>query len=233
MDPRKLFVAYNALDTEQLAVVKARFDSAAVEEFRRRHGLVGKQVVMYTGRLQERKKPEVLVYAMQHVIRTVPQAHAVIVGDGPMRPRLQGLVDELGLKDHVTLAGAVFDEEVLAGYFLCSRAAVMPAAAGLSVQHAFGYGVPIILGDDRVSHGPEAELVQDGETGLYCRDDHARDFATAICRLLQDDELHERMSRRGQALIRERHNIEKMAEGLLSAVRYVLGGKRPESTGTA
>ena len=112
------------------------------------------------------------------------------------------------------------DEEELAKYFLCSSVAVMPAAAGLTIQHAFGYGLPIIIGDDMTSHGPEVELVVDGVTGIFCRDGDYLDFAKAIYRLLTDDNLHKQMSINAYEIIKSKYNIKNMADGFSRAIRY-------------
>ena len=164
------------------------------------------------------KKPDILIRAMKDVLKQVPNAHAVIIGDGPQKQELQELVDELQLKDKVTIAGAVFEEELLGKYFLVSKVAVIPAAAGLAVQHAFGYALPIIVGDDMNSNGPEVELVVDGVTGLICPDGDVKAFSSGICRLLSNETERKRMSENALNVILKKHNVENMAKGLLEAV---------------
>jgi glycosyltransferase involved in cell wall biosynthesis len=216
----KLFVAYNALDTKASADILRTLSQQRLEEFQQRQGLVGKKVLIYTGRLVPYKRPEVLIEALSRLRHTTQDAHAVIVGDGPVREDLQRLAETLGVSESVTFTGPLFDEETLAYYFLSSHVAVMPGHAGLAIQHAFAYGVPIIIGRYQDKHPPEAALVIDGETGIRCRGDSAEEFVAAIETLLSNDALREKMSRNAQGVIQDMYNVERMADGLEQTLRY-------------
>ncbi len=143
--PEKLFIAYNALDTRRSKAIRDGISSGDLERFRKENDLIDKKIVLFSGRLQERKKPEILVQAMQKIIHSVPDALAIIVGDGEMRRDLERLIKDLELESCVRLLGAVYDEEIMARYLLCSSVAVMPANAGLAIQHAFDYGVSVVV----------------------------------------------------------------------------------------
>jgi glycosyltransferase involved in cell wall biosynthesis len=163
---------------------------------------------------------------MSAVRRRVPGALAVIVGEGPERERLERLVGELVLGDVVRLAGAVYDQEEVGRLLLFGRVGVMPAAAGLFVVHAFGYGLPVVIGNDGASHGPEAELVVSGRTGARFPDGDADGLAGALCRLLGRPEEREWMAANCRRVVAERHNAETMAAGLMEAVDCCVGGGR-------
>jgi len=220
---RKLFVAYNATDTGRQEEARRRITAADLVRFQRAKGLEGRKVVLFVGRLDERKSPDVLVQAMRSVCDEIPEARAVIIGEGPMYDRLQDLVRSLRLGEAVALEGPVYDEETLALLFRTSAVGVMPTAAGLFVLHAFGYGLPVIIGDEDGSHGPEGDLVVDGVTGLRCRGGDADDLALAICRLLVSDAERAEMSARCQRLVEEKYNTEHMAMGIWKALEYCAG----------
>ncbi|MCP4245466.1 MAG: glycosyltransferase family 4 protein [bacterium] len=217
---KKLFVAYNALDTQESAAIKAKIAPEDLDALRREWGLEGKKIVIYIGRLLPYKKPEVAVRAMKGVVDKVPDAHLVMIGDGPMRRELEALAAELGVSEQVTLAGTIPEEETVAKFQLCSEVGVMPARAGLAVQHSFDYGVPMVVGDNMDDHPPEVELVVEGETGLYCRDEDPEDFTRAILRLLTDGAERQRMSTAVRLVIEKKYNVEMMAGGLLEAIQY-------------
>lgn len=219
----KMFVAYNALDTDVSEALTDALGVKELERFKQEAGLAGKRLVIFCGRLMlDWKRPDVFVRAMKTVIEYDESVHAVIIGDGPMKKSLQELAAELGVSESVTFTGAIHDEPMLARYFLNSELAVIPAAAGLGILHAFGYGVPVVVGDDMVSHGPEIELLTDGVTGIMCRDGDVSSFARAICRLLRNDDEREKMSENALKVIHEKHNIDNMAAGVLAAVRFCL-----------
>ena len=220
MPPEKLFVAYNAVDTDAVTEMKKQVTAESLAAFRQEWKLEGKKVVVYIGRLLAYKKPDVAIRAMASVVEQIPQAHLVMIGDGPMREELDQLITELELSDHVTLTGTLPGEENVAKLHMCSKVGVMPACAGLGIQHAFGYGLPMIVGDNLADHPPEIELVVEGVTGMYCRDGDPEHFAQAICRLLTNDEERKRLGTNALGVIEEKYNMQRMARGLLDAIRY-------------
>jgi glycosyltransferase involved in cell wall biosynthesis len=218
----KLFVAPNALDTDHIARVRHSLTRSKLESFRQTHGLGGKSIVIFCGRLMERKRPEIVLQAMALVVQARPQAHALVIGDGPLRCAMKNLCRQLGLSRAVSFFGAVFDETTLARCFLCSQAAIIPAAAGLNIQHAFSYGIPVIVGDEMQGHGPEIALVKEEVTGLFSRSGDPASFAQAICRLFESECLQRRMGRAALQLIEEKFNVALMAKGFWQAVDHCL-----------
>lgn len=218
--PGKLFVAYNALDTKKARTIKQEATPDKIEEFKSIHNLNDKKVILFIGRLLEYKRPDVLIEAMPHIVRKIPKAHAIIIGDGPIRGKLQTMVEALGLGNAVTFKGAIHDEKEVAYYLMSSSVTVMPAHAGLAIQHAFDYGVPIVVGDNMKEHPPEIELVKNGETGIFCKDGDANEFAEAICHLLTNDEERQRMSDNCRKLVEGKYNLTNMVNGFLCAIDY-------------
>ena len=225
MPGEKLFVAPNALDTEEMVRVKQALTVADLEEFRRQLGITGKRIIVFCGRLMKRKRPDLLLHAMALVVRTIPQAHALIVGDGPWGGEMRRLCSALGLDHAVSFLGSVFEESTLARCFLASQAAVIPAAAGLNVQHAFAYGIPVIAGNDSRGHGPEIALVQHQVTGLLCRAEVPASFAQAIVELFTDEALRTRLGDNARNLVQQRYTLEFMADGFWAAVDYCARAK--------
>lgn len=60
---------------------------------------------LFVGALLERKRVDLAILAMQLVVRREDSARLVIVGDGPLGPSLQTLVNDLGLSDYVNFEG--------------------------------------------------------------------------------------------------------------------------------
>jgi glycosyltransferase involved in cell wall biosynthesis len=220
---RKLFVAHNARDTDEEEAAAARVTPDRLAAFRRERGLDARRVILFVGRLQTRKQPARLVEAMATIARSAPDALAVFIGDGPESNAVARRIEELGLAGHVRLEGPVHDEATLALYFACTALGVMPASAGLFIQHAFSYGVPIVLGDAKASHGPEAALALEGQTARFFRDGDAEHLAALVLELLADPGQCARLGAAGQRLVREKYNVRGMLDGFLRAVRYAAG----------
>jgi glycosyltransferase involved in cell wall biosynthesis len=224
--PEKLFVACNSLDTVEIGLIKARLTPDELARFRRERNLENKQVLLFSGSLVFRKRLEVFIRAMADVIQTVPEARALIIGNGPLLNELRELTQELNLQSVVTFAGPIYVESTLAKFFLCSKLAVVPAAAGLFIQHAFGYGIPVVVGDVRATHGPEISLVQEGVTGVYFRNEDPSSLASTVIQVLRDESLRSRMSSNALKLVEQHHNLDAMVGGFLQAIEYCLMARR-------
>ena len=222
----KMFVAYNALDTDEAAQIRSEISERDIVEFVRAQGLKNKKIMLFAGRLQERKRPDLVVEAMSRIIKRVPEAHAIIIGDGAMKGKIQQRISELGLEEHVSLVGAIFDEKIIAHYLMASKLAVIPAHAGLFIQHAFDYGLPIVVGNDMRSHPPEIELVKEGENGLFFEDGDSTHLANQIIILLEDEYKRLEMSLNAKRIIRDKYNVKNMADGLYQAIQYCFGKGR-------
>jgi glycosyltransferase involved in cell wall biosynthesis len=88
----------------------------------------------------------------------------LLIGDGPETPALRLLAGDLG--DAVVFAGAVYAADALDRLLRSAVAAIHPLAMGLSINTAFGYGLPVVACADPRRHMPEFWIFQDGFNGL-------------------------------------------------------------------
>jgi glycosyltransferase involved in cell wall biosynthesis len=218
----KIFMTHNALDTRPVRELKRTITEDQLADFRAAKALAGRRVMIYTGRLLAEKRLDFALRAMARIIRSVPSAKLVIIGDGPEAPRLRRLVDELGLQRAVDMPGAIFDDRELAKYHLCSHLAVSPGYVGLMVNHAFMYGLPVLTSDDLWLHSPEVAMIQPGRTGEFFRDLDEDDYARRAAALLCDEPRLARMGRQCLKLIDEQYNEKTMAKVFDDAVAYAL-----------
>jgi len=217
----KLFVAYNALDTDISNAIISKTTETELKKFRCEHGIEGKDIILFCGRLfLEWKKPHILIKAMKQVIVQKPNVHLVIIGDGPDRKFLEELIESLQLSYHVTLTGAIHDEELIGKFMLISKLAVIPGNAGLGIQHAFGYGVPFITNSNLSKQTPEIELLVDNVNGRLCKDEDVSDFARAIIDLLTNENKRQAMAENAFQVIEKKYNVDNMAKGIIDAVKW-------------
>lgn len=127
---------------------------------RYRSGAAG-DFVLWVGRLDAWKRPGLLLDALPHA----PDAHAVFVGKGPERERLERRAAELGVTPRVRFLPEV-DEETLLGLYAEARIVAVTATGedlGYVPLEAFLSGKPVVTTEDA---GGPLEFVRDGETGL-------------------------------------------------------------------
>ncbi|MBX3359084.1 MAG: glycosyltransferase family 4 protein [Phycisphaeraceae bacterium] len=218
----RVFVALNALDQGPIQSARERWISepARLEAFRREAGLEGGKVVLFVSRLDPANRVDLLLQAAAKIKDRHGALRVVIVGNGPDLDRLRAMAGTLGIAANVQFPGAIYDEDRLAGYFLASRVFCYPANIGLSILHAFGYGVPVVTGNDIASHNPEIEAIREGENGLLFRHDDADSLAQVLDRQLGDADLSARLGAGAHRTVMERFTLKNMVDGMEAAVRY-------------
>ncbi len=124
----------------------------------------------------------------------------------------------LDLAGHVRLVPATYAEEELAPWFLAATAFCSPSHLGLSIFHAFAYGLPVITGDDFSRHPPEARALLPGENGLLFSHGDPVSLAGAILSIIGDDDLAMRLSRGADEAVAERYTLQAMVDGFAVAI---------------
>lgn len=169
-------------------------------------GLAHKKVIVSVGRLVHRKGQDVLIEAMPTIIEQVPQAHLLMIGEGPYRSYLETRVKSLGIQESVTFIGRIQYAD-LPEYICVGDIFVMPSRsrlAGLEVEglgivylEASACGLPVIAGNS----GGAPDAVLHGETGLVVDGTSKAGVATATIELLLDSKRSKAMGIRGREWI--------------------------------
>jgi glycosyltransferase involved in cell wall biosynthesis len=144
--------------------------------------------VLSVMRLRPTKSPEGLVKSVPEVLARVPDPSRVfftIVGDGPLRKKLERLAASLGVAGHVEFAGYRKPEEVRR--LLCGAQIFVSSgrkeAQGISLLEARAAGLPIVAR----AGGGVGEVMESGRHGFIASD--RRTFVDAIVRLVCDEDL--------------------------------------------
>jgi len=164
---------------------------------------------------------ELLLRAFRPVAEDHPGIRLRIVGDGPLRPRLEQVVAEMGLRERVEFAGFVNYEDIHNEYAKAD-AFVLPTledAFGVVVVEALAAGVPVICSP----FAGAADYIQDGETGFIVNPNDTGVLTERIGRLLSDPALRERFSARGKDLSLL-FDASSVAQVFLKGIRMALEG---------
>jgi len=163
-----------------------------------------------------------LVEAARLVVRELPDARFVILGEGELREQLERQVRDYHLEKHVVLPG--FRTDVLGcikGFDVFAMSSVTEGL-GTSLLDAMACSRAIVA----TRAGGIPEIVDDGRTGVLVEPrDHAA-MARAILRLLKDDELRRRMGEAGLARVSERFTVDRMVAETAAVYERVAGTRR-------
>jgi glycosyltransferase involved in cell wall biosynthesis len=186
------------------------------EELRRRLGIDGATFV-FAGRLVPAKQLPLAIGAL----RSVPGARLVIIGDGPERQRLNGIVADVGLEGRVVLKGAVPRSEAVE--WLRAADAALLSSAWENFPHAaveaIAVGTPVVA----TAVGGVPEVIETGVNGILVPPADERALAAAMRSVTTDVELSARL-RRGATATAGRYS----AEGAYGAIeRELLAAVRP------
>ncbi|MCI0675270.1 MAG: glycosyltransferase family 4 protein [Phycisphaerales bacterium] len=222
VDPQKIFVAPNALDQSPIQSAREHWLGRAdqLREFQRRHQLDRGPVILFVSRFDPANRTDLLLHAASRLRHSHPTLRVVLVGKGSDETNLRQLTESLGLGDQVLFPGAIYDELELAPWFLSSTLFCYPVNIGLSLLHAFGYGLPVITSAKLDSHGPEIEALVHGENGLLYRHLDVDALTEAVQSILDDEAFGARLSRAAHQTATGKYSLHAMVDGMEAAIRY-------------
>jgi len=177
------------------------------------------QMVLFVGRLVEKKGCIHLIRAMEKVLQSAPETRLVVIGDGPLRQQLQKTAMSL-LPGHHLFLGAQ-PTSVVHSWLRRAKVFSVPSVTaangdaeglGMVFCEAQAMGIPVVS----FSSGGIAEAVLHGETGYLLPERDEKQLAEKICLLLQDRALWSEMSLRGREHIAMKFDL-RMQTRILEA----------------
>ena len=196
-DKNKLTKIAPGIDTEHFRPLDGR-------ELREKYGIADRATIVSVGRLVHRKGQDRLVEAMPLVLKEIPEAHLVFIGEGPHRKKLDQLVEKHKLENHVTFIGRIQYSD-LPRHICLGDIFAMPSRSrlfGLEVEglgivylEASACGLPVVGGNS----GGAPDAVKEGITGFVVDGNNLPEIADRIITLLKDDELRNQMGNAGRS----------------------------------
>lgn len=169
----------------------------------------GAPVIGNVAALAAHKGQKYLVAAAARVVRELPDARFLIVGDGELKESLQRQIKDLGLERHVLLTGFRPDVPGLMKSLDLFVMSSLTEGLGSAILEAMACRRAVV--GTRTGGIPEA--VEDGVTGLLVppRDDGS--LAAAIIRLLTDDGLRQSFGEAGRARVEREFSVDRLVAG--------------------
>jgi glycosyltransferase involved in cell wall biosynthesis len=159
-----------------------------------------------------------LVDAMPAVLAHTPPARLAIAGEGHLRGAVEARVGELGLENKVRLLGRISDRE-LRNWYRAADLTITPTQElegfGLSTAESLAVGTPVLV----TPVGANPELVRDLHPGLVADGPASEDIARALCALLDESSLLERLRSTARACAHPGWSWDRVAERYLEIYR--------------
>lgn len=214
VDPGKIHVVANAVDPGAFPLLNER--PARLAE---RWGIAPDDVTVgYISSFSAYEGIDTLVRAVSLLRKGGERVKCILVGDGKERGRLERLIDELGLGDHVIVTGRVPHDEVLDYYGLIdvfvvprTNERVCHMVTPLKPFEAMATGRALVVSRTKALES----LVEEGQTGLTFTPEDPADLAERLAHLAGEPETRRRLGENAHRWVVEHHTWEQNARRYL------------------
>ena len=191
-------------------------------------------LVLFAGRLEWRKGPDLLIRAVPAILERHPEARFCFVGgdtnSGPCETSMHAYLSSLvprQVGERVEFAGSVKPEQLLRKYQE-STICVFPSrweGFGLVAAEAMACGKPVVVSDTPGFR----EIISEKVTGLFAKSEDTRSLAATINLLLSDSRLQQALGTAAREAAVKRFRAAAVGKSMLSIYRKVIAGRANEA----
>jgi glycosyltransferase involved in cell wall biosynthesis len=211
----KVFIANNTLCMDYMGFPSGLTRQSILAQY----GISTKKNIICMGRIQKRKRVDILVKALALMNR--PDIGLIIVG-----PDTEGILDEIK-GSNIYKLGPIYGHQKF-DILSASDIFCLPGAVGLSIIDAFHCGLPFVT--EEGDESAEIMYLKNGTNGFVVQRGDIHDIVTKLTLLIDNDELRSNFSAAAKREIEENGHIENMCNGFRDALYYVTGKHKDDST---
>lgn len=179
---------------------------ADIKVFREKYNIADSdEVILYVGRLGAEKNLDILIPALEKLLKKRPNARLLYVGDFEHRGALEEQAATSQAKERITFTGAL-PRNYLGTVYEASDIFVFPSLTdtqGLVLHEAAQAGLPIVLIDKKLS-----EVVVPGQNGLIAQNT-ATDIAKKVAAILEDETLKVEFAKESKHIARQYSELKQ------------------------
>jgi glycosyltransferase involved in cell wall biosynthesis len=178
-------------------------------------------VITKLARLFELKGHDDLFDAAPAILKSVPNAKFLLIGDGPWREKFEQRASAPDLKGRFIFAGLVPPAEVPKYLGATDVVAHLSYREGLprAVSQALAAGLPVVAYDCDGA----CEVCLDGRTGFVVAKRDLAGLADRLAQLAREPELREKFGAAGREFVRANFGVEKMVDEIYALYQRLLG----------
>ncbi|MCL6477727.1 MAG: glycosyltransferase family 4 protein [Peptococcaceae bacterium] len=181
---------------------------------------IDKKIILFVGNLIPYKGPDVLIKAMEKIVKICPETFLVMVGDGLMRSELQNTALKHNLMKNIRFAGYVDGNEKLL-YYKASDIFVLPSTMNTEVfpivlLEASASELPIVVSDLNTFKC----IIRDGHNGIVAKKNNEIDLASKIINLVSEPKECLRLGQNARKKVNDYtwEKISKITEGIYRGI---------------
>jgi len=205
---------YNAVD---VALIQQLVEQGKEQKLRKKLNLEGVPVIGCIGRLRQEKGQAVLLDAMPMVLKNMPNAKVILIGDGPDRQALEEQSNEVGISDAVIWLGSLSHDEAMMQLSVMDVLVVPSLFEGFGLVAAEGMAAGLSVVGSHVDG--LAEVIEHKKTGLLFTSGDSSALTERLLLMLNSSPMMKSMREVGQGRVKELFSMEGYEKIIISAYR--------------
>lgn len=152
-----------------------------------------------------------LLRAFADMVPLYPNIRLYFIGDGILRPALEGAVKELIIDKNVVFLGARDDVQELLPAFDILVVSSLSEGISIAILEAMAAGIPVIATDV----GGNPDLIKDRDTGILVPPENPEQLSKAIRYLVDRPDERQRIASQGNRFVDANHSVKKITDMLV------------------
>ncbi|HIP11476.1 MAG TPA: glycosyltransferase [Arcobacter sp.] len=204
---KKIEIAYNTLDLEgrDLLITDSR------QKLRSIYGYKEELIVLFSGRIEQRKKLEVLLDIFEEYENDSKNNIRLLIV-GPTND--EEIIRRMKNNEFTNYLGPIYDKKKIAELFYISDLFCIPGHIGLGLIEAMYWGLPVITLN--VKHAPEIYYLVSNKNGFLL--ENKNELSEKFQSIEKDKDLLNNMSSYAKMTYQEKASVEKMLKGFINAL---------------
>jgi 1,2-diacylglycerol 3-alpha-glucosyltransferase len=188
------------------------------KELKKQFG-TGEHAIVYMGRVSYEKSIDQAIAAFNIILKDMPDATFMIVGDGPERKKLEGMARSLGCEKKIIFTGMLHGEKLRNAlwandaFITASQSENMP----ISIIEAMACGLPVVA----VRARGIPDIVHHNENGLLAPPDRPELLARAIVKIFSSPEDLQKKGNASRKLA-EQYSKKNIAQSMVELYEAVI-----------
>ncbi len=172
--------------------------------------LSGKYVIGNISRITREKGQDIIISAAPDILKVIPNAIFLLIGDGPDRSEFEQLIKERNLEDYFILPGFVGEVK---DYYPLMDTFVFPTiwemeGFGIVSIESMMYGVPVVASNIR----PVSEIIDDYQTGLLFKPGNPQDLSKKVIELYENHKLRSKIIKLAREKAHKKYDIVNISQ---------------------
>jgi glycosyltransferase involved in cell wall biosynthesis len=201
---KKIEIAYNTLDLED----KDYLIKDTKEELRKKYNFQNEFIILFSGRIEKRKKLEILIKIMKK-----DHANIKLLVIGPIKNG--NYFDEMKENKNIIYLGPIYDSKKMAEIFSIADVFSIPGHIGLGLVEALYWGLPILTLN--LKHAPEIYYLKNDYNGFIV--DKENELEKKLVELSINNKLLKTLSENAKNTYKEKANITNMINGFVTPIK--------------